>query len=49
MSVLTEKIRMIKVSEKTYEALTDMGRKNESYDEIVWKLIQNYRKANKFG
>jgi predicted CopG family antitoxin len=37
--------KQIRVREETYAELTDLGKKNETYDEIIWRLIQNYKKT----
>lgn len=39
--------RQIKVQDNTYEELTSLGKKNETYDEIIQKCIQAYKKMNK--
>lgn len=39
--------KQVRLNEKTYEQLTDLGKKRETYDEIIWKLIQCYKKVNK--
>ena len=44
-------ITTVKVTKKTREKLAELGRKNETYEEIIQKLIQfyndsrNHRKA----
>ncbi len=35
------KIKYIKVSEETHQALTDMGGKGDSYNDIIWRLIKH--------
>ena len=47
MKAETETIvtKQIKVKEETYEELTDLGKKNETYDEIIWKLIQEHNSS----
>jgi len=32
--------KTVKVSEETHQALTDMGRKGESYDAIIRRLLE---------
>ncbi len=40
--------RQIKVKDETYEELTSLGeKKNETYDDIIQKCIQAYKKVNK--
>ena len=37
--------RQIKVSDKTYDWLTNQGKKNETYDDIIWRLIEHFQKG----
>lgn len=39
--------KQVRLSDKTYDELTELGKKRETYDEIIWKLIQSYKKVNK--
>lgn len=39
--------KQVRLNEKTYDELTELGKKRETYDEIIWKLIQTYKKVNK--
>ena len=39
--------RQIKVKDETYDELTSLGKKNETYDDIIQKCIQAYKKVNK--
>ncbi|MGC2596861.1 MAG: hypothetical protein WA395_01865 [Nitrososphaeraceae archaeon] len=39
--------RQIKVKDETYDELTSLGKKNETYDDIIQKCIQGYKKVNK--
>jgi predicted CopG family antitoxin len=39
--------KQIKVKAETYEELTNLGKKNETYDDIIQKCIQAYKKVNK--
>jgi len=37
----------IQIGQDTKEALSNMGRKGETYDQIIQKLIEAQRKPNK--
>ena len=37
-------VKQIKVQDNTYDELTSLGKKNETYDDIIRKLIDVYRK-----
>ncbi|MGA7898842.1 MAG: hypothetical protein WCA39_08280 [Nitrososphaeraceae archaeon] len=39
--------RQIKVKDETYDELTSLGKKNETYDDIIQKCIEAYKKVNK--
>jgi len=39
------KTKYIKVSEETHQALTDLGRKGESYDAIIRRLIEKAKEG----
>jgi len=39
--------KQIKVRDETYHELTSLGKKNETYDHIIQKCIQAYKKMNK--
>jgi predicted CopG family antitoxin len=43
----TELAKQIKIKDDTYEELTELGRKNETYDAIIKKCMQAYKKLNK--
>ena len=36
-----------KLSDETYRDLTELGKKNETYDDIVKRLIDSYKKSLK--
>ena len=40
-------IRTIQLEKTTKNMLVSIGRKNETYDDIVVKLIKNYQENNK--
>jgi hypothetical protein len=42
---MSELARQIKVSDKTYDWLTNQGKKSETYDDIIWRLIEHYQKS----
>lgn len=42
---MSDLARQIKVSDKTYDWLTEQGKKNETYDDIIWRLIEHYQKG----
>lgn len=35
-------IKHIKISEETHEKLTSMGKKGETYDDIISRLLEHY-------
>jgi predicted CopG family antitoxin len=39
--------KQIKVQDNTYRELKDLGKKGDTYDDIIQKCIQAYKKANK--
>lgn len=39
---MAEERKQIKVRKSTYDRLTDLGRKNETYDEIISRLLESY-------
>jgi len=39
---MSKKITTIRVSEELREKLKSMGRKGETYEDIIWKLIEHY-------
>jgi predicted CopG family antitoxin len=39
--------KQIKVKDETYDELTSLGKKNETYDDIIQKCIEAYKKVNK--
>ena len=39
--------RQIKVKDETYDELTSLGKKNETYYDIIQKCIEAYKKVNK--
>ena len=42
-------VKMLRISEDTHEKLTDLGKKNESYDEIIIRLIDFYNENYQGG
>lgn len=40
-------IRIIKVKKETYQELTDLGKKNQTYDQIIQELLKSYRETGK--
>ena len=36
--------KQIKVQDDTYEELTSLGKKNETYDDIIKRCIQSYKR-----
>lgn len=40
-------VRQIKVQDQTYEELTTLGKKNETYDDIIRKCIHAYKRGTK--
>ncbi|HLN36100.1 MAG TPA: hypothetical protein VK250_12580 [Nitrososphaeraceae archaeon] len=39
--------KLIKVKDDTYERLSDKGKKNETYDDVIRKLLDFYDSKNK--
>lgn len=44
---MSELAKQIKLSDKTYERLTNIGKKNETYDDIVSRLLDMYDRTLK--
>ena len=38
--------KQIKLRDETYDELTAIGHKNETYDDIVRRLLDSYKKSN---
>jgi predicted CopG family antitoxin len=36
---------MVRLTPEAYEALTGLGKKNESYSELVTRLVEHYKKT----
>jgi len=43
----TQLTKLIKVKDDTYERLSDKGKKNETYDDVIRKLLDFYDSKNK--
>jgi len=41
-----QKTKQIRLKETTYNSLVKIGQKNESFDDIIWRLVQNYKKEH---
>jgi predicted CopG family antitoxin len=41
---MSELAKQIKLNDDVYEALTDIGRKNETYNDVVKRLLEFYKK-----
>ena len=39
--------KQIKIKDDTYKELTNLGKKNETYDDIIKKCMTAYKKLNK--
>lgn len=39
--------KQIKLNDDVYAALTDIGRKNETYNDIVKRLLEFYKRGSK--
>ena len=37
----------IQVSKKLRDKLKELGKKGETYEDIIWKLVENYEKGKK--
>lgn len=44
---MSELAKQIKLSDKTYSRLTDMGKKNETYDDIVARILDELEESKK--
>ncbi|MGH9984429.1 MAG: DUF7557 family protein [Nitrososphaeraceae archaeon] len=44
---MSELAKQVKLSDETYRELTELGKKNETYDGIVKRLIDSYKKSLK--
>ncbi len=44
---LDDSIRIIKLKKETYQELTDLGKKNQTYDQIIKELLKSYKNSNK--
>lgn len=44
---LDDSIRIIKVKKETYEELTDLGKKNHTYDQIIQNLLKSFKESGK--
>jgi len=36
--------KQVKIQDSTYEELTNLGRKNETYDQIIRKCIESHKR-----
>jgi predicted CopG family antitoxin len=41
--------KQIKVKDETYEELTDLGKKNQTYDDVIRMLIKFYKDHGHVG
>ena|GEM_PF-4183063 len=46
-SVMSQLPKQIKLQDDTYEELTSIGRKSETYDDIVKRLLDVYKRSIK--
>ncbi|MDR4490835.1 MAG: hypothetical protein R2685_08030 [Candidatus Nitrosocosmicus sp.] len=41
--MVTTETKLIKIKKQTYDELTNLGKKNETYDDIIQNLIRVYK------
>jgi len=41
--------KTLKISEEAHRCLTDCGRKGETYDEIIKRLVDHYKEYKELG
>lgn len=47
MVVIVGERTTIQVSKKLRDKLKELGKKGETYEDIIWKLVENYEKGKK--
>jgi predicted CopG family antitoxin len=45
--MVTSESKLIKIKKQTYDELTTLGKKNETYDDIIQRLIRAFKENNK--
>jgi predicted CopG family antitoxin len=45
--ILSDKRSSIQVTDKLREELKELGKKGESYEDVIWRLVNFYKKINK--